>query len=876
MLVARAALLAGDATGRLPRRARRRSSSPPRTVPGWWAAAASLHVEARIRAGVADESDVARIDDVIDATAAAGLAAACAEARVVAAELAAAHGDWTSLSATSTCRRRRSRSRRALPPRPVAARCLAAPGVARGARDACAARGRRVRRADRGARRDRVAGPRRPARRRARRARPRPGRGAVTPGWLRVDRAPAGVGPRGSRRCARRTMPSSPPTSTACAPRSPSSTLTCARHATASDPELAPDARPAAGPDPPPGAATAGEVTRSLARRRAPPTTSSTPDSRRGSRSSRSTTELLALRRGRRRRRVVDARHGRRRPREASHVAAALTMHLNAVGRGIDRDPAACSPRPRRPTPLLLRPLDLPDGPVVLSPIAGLHDLPWGAAAVAADRSFVLAPSAGAVEAVPDATPAPARRASPSPARAAVRRTRRPSRWPRATAAHGLTASEATVPQSSEAMGGADVAHLVCHGRFSAENPMFSSLQLADGPMFVYDLERLDAGAGHRGPVGMPRRHARHADRREILGLTASLLASGPRAVIAATVPIPDTFDRRRNDRLHTLLAAGEPRRRPPRRVTGPTRSSVAPSPATARTDPAGPGRRHYARTSGPDVESVGDRGGARSAAGAGHALGPERDVPHGLGGLLPGGTAGPRGLGRRPLDGRTPVTVAEFRRFVRETGYVTVAERAARPGGFPGADPDCWCRARWCSQEPSARSISTTSATGGRTCPAPAGSGRAARHSLRADEHPVVHVAYEDAEAYATWGEGAADRGRVGARRAGRPRRREVRLGRRATLPAASGWPTPGKASSRGRTCRGRLRGHLAGRRASRPTAMASTTWPATSGSGRRDWYTPRHPGDGAVPCCVPTNPRASARRRASTRSPATSSPAR
>src|ERR1700744_5180934 len=35
------------------------------------------------------------------------------------------------------------------------------------------------------------------------------------------------------------------------------------------------------------------------------------------------------------------------------------------------------------------------------------------------------------------------------------------------------------------------------------------------------------------------------------------------------------------------------------------------------------------------------------------------------------------------------PVTVAEFRRFARATGYVTVAERPLDPAQYPGADPD-------------------------------------------------------------------------------------------------------------------------------------------------------------------------------------------
>ncbi len=34
------------------------------------------------------------------------------------------------------------------------------------------------------------------------------------------------------------------------------------------------------------------------------------------------------------------------------------------------------------------------------------------------------------------------------------------------------------------------------------------------------------------------------------------------------------------------------------------------------------------------------------------------------------------------------PVTTAAFGRFVRDTGYVTVAERELDPADFPGADP--------------------------------------------------------------------------------------------------------------------------------------------------------------------------------------------
>jgi len=35
------------------------------------------------------------------------------------------------------------------------------------------------------------------------------------------------------------------------------------------------------------------------------------------------------------------------------------------------------------------------------------------------------------------------------------------------------------------------LAHVAAHGTFRADNPQFSSLHLADGPLTVYDLERI-------------------------------------------------------------------------------------------------------------------------------------------------------------------------------------------------------------------------------------------------------------------------------------------------------------------------------------------------------------------------------------------------
>jgi formylglycine-generating enzyme len=99
-------------------------------------------------------------------------------------------------------------------------------------------------------------------------------------------------------------------------------------------------------------------------------------------------------------------------------------------------------------------------------------------------------------------------------------------------------------------------------------------------------------------------------------------------------------------------------------------------------------------------------------------------------------------------------VTVSEFRRFVTETGYVTVAERPLDPGDYPEADPsllvpgslvfrpsegpvDLRNWANWWEYVPGADW----------SHPEGADSSVAGRH-----RHPVVHIAPEDADAYATW----------------------------------------------------------------------------------------------------------------------------
>jgi sulfatase modifying factor 1 len=100
------------------------------------------------------------------------------------------------------------------------------------------------------------------------------------------------------------------------------------------------------------------------------------------------------------------------------------------------------------------------------------------------------------------------------------------------------------------------------------------------------------------------------------------------------------------------------------------------------------------------------------------------------------------------------PVTAAEYRRFVRETGYITLAERPLDPDDYPGADPDLLVPGslvfrKTAGPVPLDDVRSWWEYTPGAYWKKPGGP----RTTINGrDRHPVVQVAYEDAEAYAAW----------------------------------------------------------------------------------------------------------------------------
>jgi formylglycine-generating enzyme required for sulfatase activity len=102
----------------------------------------------------------------------------------------------------------------------------------------------------------------------------------------------------------------------------------------------------------------------------------------------------------------------------------------------------------------------------------------------------------------------------------------------------------------------------------------------------------------------------------------------------------------------------------------------------------------------------------------------------------------------------RAPVTNAQFRKFVKATGHLTAAERPADPALYPGARSELLAPASIVFVPPPA-----PIATGdpyrwwqyipGANWRHPEGPGSSIKGR---EQHPVVHVAHEDARAYAAW----------------------------------------------------------------------------------------------------------------------------
>ena len=203
------------------------------------------------------------------------------------------------------------------------------------------------------------------------------------------------------------------------------------------------------------------------------------------------------------------------------------------------------------------------------------------------------------------------------------------------------------------------------------------------------------------------------------------------------------------------------------------------------------------------------------------------------------------------------PVTNTQFADFVRSTGYVTVAERPLDPDDYPGAPVE--------NLQPGSMVFTGTAGPvdvrhlnlwwrwiPGASWRRPEGPGSSVK---KRDDHPVVHVAFEDAEAYAGWAGLAL------------PTEAEWEAAARGGLESTSfTWgdePEPddqelanfwhGEFPWRARPGYGTTT--PVGSFPANPYGlhdMAGNVWDWTV-----DWYTARHAAEVESACCVPRNPR-------------------
>lgn len=210
----------------------------------------------------------------------------------------------------------------------------------------------------------------------------------------------------------------------------------------------------------------------------------------------------------------------------------------------------------------------------------------------------------------------------------------------------------------------------------------------------------------------------------------------------------------------------------------------------------------------------------------------------------------------------RTPVTNAAFARFVQATGHVTFAEKPPDPADYPGALPEMLYAGSLVFVQPPGP-VDLRDLTNwwhfvrGADWQHPFGGGSSIEGRM---DHPVVHVAYADAEAYAAWAGKAL------------PTEAEWERAARGGLEGAEfAWGdefTPG-----GRPMANTWQGRFPhenlvedGWERTSPVGsfpangfglvdMIGNVWEWTT-----DWYRPRHPDEKAKACCIPKNPRGGA----------------
>ncbi|MBO0839371.1 MAG: CHAT domain-containing protein [Sciscionella sp.] len=213
---------------------------------------------------------------------------------------------------------------------------------------------------------------------------------------------------------------------------------------------------------------------------------------------------------------------------------------------------------------VLMRPIRrlLGDRRIVLVPTSVLHSVPWSALPSCRGRPLSVAPSVACwMRATPFATAKGVPHADGSVwvAGPDLRHAEREVR--QLHAAFGgqlLTGERSTVDSVLSTMDCSLLAHIAAHGRFRQDQPLFSAIELADGSLYGYDLQRLTRAP--RLLVLTACESGLTADRGgdQTFGLASVALRLGSSAVLASVLPVPDEPAIDMINALYTRLAAGD------------------------------------------------------------------------------------------------------------------------------------------------------------------------------------------------------------------------------------------------------------------------------------------------------------------------------
>jgi CHAT domain-containing protein len=188
-------------------------------------------------------------------------------------------------------------------------------------------------------------------------------------------------------------------------------------------------------------------------------------------------------------------------------------------------------------------------GHVIVVPPGRLHSVPWGMLSTLRSRAVSVAPSASSWLRARRADSADVLDATANP----VVLVRGPglasegAEVPQLAADYAMDCEPvvlgdgtATIARVLSAIDGARLVHIAAHGTFRADSPLFSSLRLDDGPLTVYDLERLRRGPRQLVLSSCDSGVIAPAGANELLGLASSLIPLGTAGIVASVVQVND------------------------------------------------------------------------------------------------------------------------------------------------------------------------------------------------------------------------------------------------------------------------------------------------------------------------------------------------